>query len=110
MKNFVQPGKNLDLIAPSGGVVSGVGYLIGVSILAFAVETKAATETFVGAVEGVIDAPKLTTDVIAAGAKLNWNDTNKEFQAATSDLDGCATAIEAAGNGVLVIKVKLTEV
>ena len=109
MKNFSQQGDNLDLIAPTGGVLSGVGYLIG-SILAFAIATKDQTETFSGGVEGVVDAPKLTTDVVAAGVKLNWNDTNKEFQLATSDLDAAGTAVEAAGNGVLTLKVKLTPV
>lgn len=109
MKNFIQPGNQLDLIAPAGGVVSGVGYLIA-SILAFAVATKSATETFAGVVEGVVDAPKLTTDVVAAGTKLHWNNTNKEFQLATSDLDDAATAVEAQGNGDTSIKVKLTPV
>lgn len=109
MKNFSQPGNTLDLIAPSGGVVSGVGYLIN-AILAFAIESKAATKTFAGVVEGVLEAPKLTTDVVAAGIKLHWNGTNKEFQLATSDLDNAATAVEAAGNGVTSIKVKLTPI
>lgn len=105
MKNFSQPGNVLDLVAPGGGVVSGVGYLIG-TILAFAQASVAAGD-FAGVVEGVIDAPKLSTDVITQGALLNWNDSNKEFQLATSDKDGAAVAIEAAGNGVTSVKVKL---
>jgi predicted RecA/RadA family phage recombinase len=109
MKNFIQPGDTLDLIAPTGGVVSGEGYLIG-SIFAVAFATKAATETFAGKVEGVFEMDKLTTDVVAAGDKLNWNDTNKEWQKATSDLDNAATAVEAAGNGVTSLKVRLTPV
>ncbi len=109
MKNFVQSGNNLDLIAPTGGVVSGVGYLHD-SILAFAIASKAQTEIYAGVVEGVIDADKLTTDVMTEGLKVNWNDTNKEFQIATSDLDAAGTVVEAAGNGVLTVKVKLTPV
>ena len=108
MKNFSKPGDSLDLIAPSGGVVSGLAYIIGASIFAVAVATKAATETFAGIVEGVVTLPKLTTDVVAAGDKLNWNDTNDELQKATSDLDGVATAVVAAGNGVTSLAVKLT--
>lgn len=109
MKNFIQPGLTLDLIAPAGGVASGGGFLIG-SILAFAQETKAATEVFAGLVEGVVEAPKLTANVMTAGLKVNWNDTNKEFQNATSDLDAAATVVEAADGTVSLVKVKLTPV
>lgn len=110
MKNMVQPGNTLDLIAPSGGVVSGLAYIIGAAIFAVAVASKAATETFAGVVEGVVELPKLTTDVVAQGDKLHWNDTNDELQKATSDLDDVCTAVEAAGNGVLTVKVKLTPI
>lgn len=106
MKNFVQKGYSLDLTAPAGGVVSGVGYVIG-SFLAIAQANAAAGEKFAGAVEGVFAMPKLVTDVMGEGAKVNFNNTNKEFQLATSDLDGCATVVEAAGNGEDTVKVKL---
>jgi predicted RecA/RadA family phage recombinase len=110
MKNYVQKGDILDLIAPSGGVVSGVGYLIGTSILAFAQASAAVGETFAGLTEGVINADKLTTDVMAVGAKVNWDDTAKEFKNASGDLDGAATVVEAAGNGDTTVKVKLSPV
>lgn len=110
MKNFSQPGDSLDLIAPSGGVVSGAPVLIGTSILAVPVATKAQTETFAGQVEGVFELDKLTSDVMAVGNKVNWNNSNKEFQNATSTLDDAATITEAAGNGDTTVKVKLTPV
>ena len=109
MKNFIQQGDTLDLIAPTGGVVSGVAVLIG-SILAIPVATKAQTETFAGVVEGVVDLPKLSANVMAVGDKVNWNDTNGELQLATTDLDNVATVIVAAGNGVTTVRVKLTPV
>lgn len=108
MKNYLQKGDNLDLIAPAGGVVSGLGYVLG-SILVFAMATKAAGETFAGVNEGVIKAAKLTTDVMAVGAKVNYNNTTKEFQIATSDLDASAIVVEAAGNGDTEVKVKLIQ-
>lgn len=110
MKIFIQPGNSLDLIAPAGGVVSGTPLLIGESILAVPVASKAATEIFAGQVEGVFLLPKLTADVMAAGVKVNFNDTNNEFQNATTDLDDSATVVEAAGNGDTTVKVKLTPV
>lgn len=108
MKNFLQPGNSLDLIAPAGGVISGLGYVLG-SILVFAQATKAAGETFAGVNEGVIKAAKLTTDVMAVGVKVNYNNTNKEFQIATSDLDGTGIVVEAAGNGDTDVKIKLIQ-
>ncbi len=110
MKNFLQPGNSLDLIAPTGGVVSGAPVLIGTSILAVPVATKAQTEVFAGQVEGVFSLAKLSSDVMVTGNKVNWNDSNKEFQNATSTLDDAATITEDAGNGVLLVKVKLTPV
>ena len=109
MKNFLQPGNTLDLIAPAD-VVSGAGLLVGTAILAFPVESKLSGEVFPGLVEGVVEAPKLSANVMAAGDKVNWNNSTKEFQLATSTLDNAATVVEAAGNGVLVVKVKLTPV
>lgn len=109
MKNFLQPGNILDLIAPSGGVVSGAPVLIG-SILAVPVASAAEDEVFAGAVEGVFTLAKLAANTWATGDKVNWNDSNKEFQLATSDLDNAATVVEDASNSVSEGKVRLTSV
>ena len=109
MKNFIQPGLSLDLIAPTGGVVSGAPVLIG-SILAVPTATKLATEIFAGKVEGVFEVAKLTANTWAVGDKVNWNDTNKEFQLATSDLDDAATVVEAATSSDSLGKVRFTPV
>ncbi len=106
MKGFVQPGDVLDLIAPSGGVLSGQGYLIG-TILAVAQTTQAQTEIFSGLVEGVVEMDKLSANNMTAGLLVNWNDTNKEWQIATSDKDGAGQVVEAAGASVLKVKIKL---
>ncbi len=107
MKNFVQPGNTIDIIAPSGGIVSGVGVRI-VSLFGYAIATVAQTLPGVLQVEGVVDAAKLTADVMPVGTKVNWNNSNKELQLATSDLDGVATVVVAAGNGDTTVQVKLT--
>lgn len=109
MKNFIQPGNSLDLIAPAGGVVSGQGYLHD-NILLVANETKAVGESYAGDRLGVHELDKLAANVMTEGLKVNWNDTNKEWQIATSDLDGAGTVVEAAGNGILKVKVVLTPV
>lgn len=110
MKNFLQPGDTLDLIAPAGGVVSGDAVLVGTSLLVVATATRAATEIFAGKKKGVFTLPKLVTDVMAEGGKVNWNNGNKEFQNATTTLDNAATVVEAAGNGDTTVKVVMTPV
>lgn len=110
MKNFSKSGKIIDLVAPAGGVVSGNAYLFGTSLLVVAQSDAAVGETFAGLREGEITLPKLSTDVMAVGNKVNWNDTNAELQNATSDLDGCATIVEAAGAATTTVKVVLTAV
>lgn len=107
MKNFIQPGDTLDLIAPTGGVVSGKGYIHG-QIFAVAQETKAQTEKYAGLVEGVVEMDKLSTDNMTEGLKVNWNASNEEFQLATSDLDNVGTVVEAAAASTTKVKVKLT--
>lgn len=109
MKNFSQSGKILDLTAPGGGVVSGDAVKIGV-LLVVPQETVAATLPFAGVAEGVFEFAKLGTDVVTEGAKLNWNDATKQLQLATSTIDGIATAVIDAGNGVLLVHAKLTQI
>lgn len=111
MKNGVQPGLNIEVTNGSGAdVSSGDGLLVGASLFGYALGDIANGADGVITTEGVVDAAVLSTDVIAAGAKLNWNDTTKELQLASGDLDGVATAVEASGNGDSTCKVKLTPV
>jgi len=63
MKNFVQPGDTLDLVAPAGGVVSGNFYPIG-GLLVCAATTAAAGEIFAGDRKGAVH---------------NWHKTTKKF-------------------------------
>lgn len=79
MKNFVQPGEMLDLTAPSGGVTSGVGVLIG-AIFAVASVTAAEDEVFAGAVRGVFDlaaATHASTQGMAVGDTAYWDNSAK---------------------------------
>lgn len=108
MKNYVQPGKVLDLTAPAA-IISGQALVIG-SLFVVAQADAASGEKFAGLAEGVVTIPKLATDVMAEGAKVNWNTTTKQLQLATSDLDGVGSVVEAAGNGTAEVKIKLTQI
>lgn len=109
MKNFENSGNLLTLIAPGGGVISGQGYLFG-SIFVVAQSTEIAGDLFSGLVEGVVEMDKLTANVMTQGLKVNWNDTNKEWQNATSDLDDAAVTVEAADGSTSKVSVRLTPV
>jgi len=79
MNNFVQDGHALDLVAPSGGVVSGVGYLLG-GLFVVAAVTAAEGAPFAGWREGVWTFTALahaSTQGQAVGDVVYWDDTNK---------------------------------
>ena len=108
MKNFIQPGKSIDVAAPAD-VVSGQGVRIA-NLFGVAVATKLSGETVAIEVEGVFEMDKLTANVMTVGQKVNWNNSNLEWQNATSDLDDAATVVEAASGSVSLVKVRLTPV
>lgn len=106
MKNYVSKGDILSVVAPSGGVVSGAPFILN-NLFLIPLATAAAGELVACLAEGVATVAKLSTDDMAVGEVVNWNDTNKEVQEATSDLDGVGHVVEAAGNGITEVKIKL---
>src|SRR6266542_761136 len=74
-KNFVQPGEVVTLAAPTGGVTSGIGVLIG-TIFGVALETVAAGVNFDAMTEGVFDLAKTSAQAWAVGDKIYWDNTN----------------------------------
>lgn len=111
MKNFVQPGTNLDLIAPSGGVTAGLGYLIG-ALFVVASFTAAEDETFVGVREGVFELAATThasTQAFAPGDPVYWNDTTKKVTATAAGNQRIGFATEAKVSTDAVAKVLLVQ-
>lgn len=86
----------------NSGEMTNVGSLVGV-----VQESKLTGESAEIAIEGVHKVPKASADVMAVGALINYNNTNANFQNATSDKDGAAVVIEAAGNGDTEVVAKL---
>lgn len=108
MKNFIQEGCNLELIAPSGGVVAGKVYMIG-ALLVVALTSAAVGEKFVGVTEGVFKIPKASALVLTAG-EVVWheNTTGEAVAVGTSGADFVmGITIEAAGSGQFYALVKL---
>jgi len=97
MKNFVQKGDVVTLIAPRD-LASGDAVLVGA---VFAVATTAAVSGASVECErkGVFDLPALNTDTLAAGAKVYWDETNHRITTTASGntLVGAATVAKTSG-------------
>lgn len=103
--NYVQEGDVLNLIAPSGGVVSGTGYLIG-SLFVVALVTAAAGVSFAASVEGVFTLPKTSAQAWTEGQKLFWDNTNArvDSDSTVGQLIGVAAAVAADPTATGVVR------
>jgi predicted RecA/RadA family phage recombinase len=95
MNNVIQDGKVLTLTAPYA-VASGAGALVG-SI--FAVATAAVANGASGEFQrlGVFELAKVSAQAWTVGAKIYWDNTNKQCTTTSSGntLIGVATAVAA---------------
>lgn len=105
MKNYIEEGNRLQFTV-GADTAAGAGVLVGKRL---GVAANAILNGAVGvlAMEGVFELPKLSTDVVAAGALLYWDDTNKRLTttATSNTLAGYAQA--ASGNGVATVNIML---
>lgn len=90
--NYIQPGDVLTVPAPSGGVVAGQGYRIGV-MFGVATTTAAATVPVAMALSGVFRLPKTSAQAWTVGQAIYWDD----------DAVGGAVATTATTSGNLLI-------
>ena len=102
---FIQPGNVLDYTAGTA-VTAGQAFLIG-KRLAVALVAIAAGATGEVAVTRVFSVIKKTTDVIAQGDLLYWDDTNKYLTSTSAGNTLAGYAAAAAGNGATSIAIKL---
>jgi predicted RecA/RadA family phage recombinase len=95
MKNTVQSGKTLSLLAPYI-VASGAGFLVG-SIFAVATCDAASGAAVEGVTVGVFDLAKTSAQAWTVGQKVYWDNTNKrcDTDGTVGPLIGVATAIAA---------------
>ena len=83
MKNFLQDGETLTLIAPAGGVTSGVAVLVG-DLVVIPVNDAAAGEEFQGTKRGVYaNQLKAAGTAWTAGDVLYFDSADSTFKAAT---------------------------
>ncbi len=107
MKNFIQPGFQLDMIAPAD-VLSGEGVLIG-TIFGIAAQDAASGAPVTLSTAGVFEMPKASADNITAGAALYWDAAEKEMT--LDDAEGAnpkvGAAVQAAAAATLTVRVRL---
>lgn len=114
-KTYVQPGKVISWTNGGSAVSSGdvvvIGQIIGVALVDIANGDSGSV-----AIDGVYTVPKVSGAVIAQGEAMSWDASAVAFDdnaasPATGDVTGPpAVAMEAAGNGVTSMAVKLTGV
>lgn len=97
MKNFLQNGTAIDLVAVAA-VASGAVVKIG-AIIAVAADGAAIGESFAGYVEGCYTVPKATGAAWAVGDTLYWDDTAKNFTKTTTSNTKAGYAIAVAASG-----------
>ena len=104
-KNYVGEGDVLNFVA-AAAVLAGAGVLIGKRV-GVSLADVAAGATGVASVTGVYSLPKLSTDAVAQGDLLYWDNTNKRLTvtATANTLAGYAAAASAAGVASVDIKI-----
>lgn len=108
MKNYISSGSPISVTAPydrASGEGVKVGTLFGVATKS--VLSGAALEIVT---EGVVELNKLATDVVTQGLALYWDDASTPKRVtitATANLF-IGHAVEAAGNGVATVKLRLS--
>jgi predicted RecA/RadA family phage recombinase len=106
-KNYVQEGKNLTLIAPSGGVVSGSPYKIG-ALTVVALLSVAVGVEFNAATEGVFQLTKVTADAPAQGVIAYLVDGTTNISTSPTAATAIGHFVKAQINGDTTCQVRLS--
>ena len=103
MKNYVQPGNTVTVVAPVA-VTSGDGLLVG-ALFGVATATAAISTNVEMITVGVVDLPKAAVS-ITQGAKVYWDNTAKNVTTtvASNTLIGCAIVAAAVGDASVRVR------
>ncbi len=107
MKNFVQPGHALAVVAPSGGLVSGQAVLIG-NLFGVAAYSAAATTPAEIVTNGVFTLPKPTSAIsFSQGDKCYWDATAGDITSVSTSNKWVGVAVSAASTSAPTVDVRL---
>lgn len=106
MKNYLQNGHIVRVTAPAGGLASGDALIVG-SIFGIAAYSSAEGDPVELSTTGVYQLPKVGAAVLTVGARVSWDDSAKQMNAPGTGRFPVGVAVEAAGNGVTTVAVRL---
>ncbi len=104
--NYIQPGRTLTVTAPTGGVASGDGVLVG-QLFGVAQHDAAEADELELLTEGVVELAKATPLAIAAGDRLFWDATNKRLDKTATAQVCVGLAVLAAADADATVRLKL---
>lgn len=105
--NYVQPGNDVSVTAPTGGFTKGVGALIG-RLFGVAHNTVLATIAAVLGTRGVWSLAKTSAQAWVVGDPIYWDDTNKRADnVPTAGFRRIGVAVATAANPSSVGSVRL---
>jgi predicted RecA/RadA family phage recombinase len=106
MKNYVQKGENIT-IAATAAAASGQGVLVG-NLFGIAAGDAAIGEDLDLVTEGVFSMAKVSTDVLAVGDFVYWDDANtlatSDDNTGANELIGLAVTVAANPSGTVNVK------
>lgn len=108
MKNQVQDGDVITVTAPYA-VTSGQGCQVGAALFGIASGDAASGATLELQVEGVYDVTALSTDTIAVGDLLYWDNVNKRLTLNATATLKVGVAVAAKASGATVARILLNE-
>lgn len=107
MKNFVCCGDTISIVL-SATFASGDGILVG-TIVGVTKSSGVSGDEVAVALEGVYELPK-ATGAIAVGAKVYWDDTNKNITTTSAGNTLAGNAYKAEISGATTVQVRLNTV
>lgn len=106
MKNFVQNGHMITVPAPTGGIKSGAGIIVG-NLFGVAAMTVAEGKDVEIATTGIFDLPKAPAAVFTLGQRVSWDATNNLVVAPATGMFPIGVVTQAAANGSTMALVRL---
>jgi predicted RecA/RadA family phage recombinase len=106
MKNYLQNGHMVRVAAPAGGIASGDALVVG-SLFGIAAYSSAEGDPVELSTTGVFQLPKASAAGLTVGARVAWDNTAKDVTTPATGRFPVGVAVEAAGNGVISVAVRL---
>ena len=106
MQNYIQNGHVITVTTPAGGILSGERLIVG-NVFGVAAYSAAEGDPLELATTGVYKLPKATAAVLTVGARVAWDNTAKNINVPGAGRFPVGVAIEATGNGITSVAVRL---